>query len=329
MIRSAALYGFADLVRSSGGNVAQLLEEAGIPAEACDQLDLKIPVAAYYRLFNLASARIENVTIGIRLAQVRRLSLLGPLGLYAREQLTVRRFLGILLRYIWVHNEAVCALLSETSHAVTISIVLLRDRVSPTRDNVEVALGALCQYLRSVIAPHWQPAAVTFQHPAPADLSVHRRVFGKNPSFDHKMNSLVVSPQDLDRVIGAADAIMESYIADYFEGLIGERERRFGEDVRKLILQLLPTRLQTAERVAAILGITRRTLHRRLAEEGCTFSDLVNEARRDVVHELVAAGRPFRAVAELSGFATPSAFSQWFKRNFGRSPRHFRAKAAT
>ena len=141
MIRSAALYGFADLVRSSGGNVAQLLEEAGIPAEACDQLDLKIPVAAYYRLFALASARIENETIGLRLAQVRRLSLLGPLGLYVREQGTVRRFLGILLRYIWVHNEAVCALLNETSHAVTISIVLMRDRVAPTRDNVEVVVG--------------------------------------------------------------------------------------------------------------------------------------------------------------------------------------------
>jgi AraC-like DNA-binding protein len=95
--------------------------------------------------------------------------------------------------------------------------------------------------------------------------------------------------------------------------------------VRELIEHLLPTGRCSIAQVARSLGVDRRTVHRRLAESGETFSSLVTVVRVELAERLVPNSR--RSLTEIAvqlGFSEPSAFSRWFRGQFGCSPKEWR-----
>jgi AraC-like DNA-binding protein len=95
--------------------------------------------------------------------------------------------------------------------------------------------------------------------------------------------------------------------------------------IRELIELLLPTGHCSIVQVARSLGVDRRTLHRRLADSGETFSSLLNEVRTELAERLVPnSRRSLTEIAEELGFSEPSALSRWFRGQFGCSPKEWR-----
>jgi AraC-like DNA-binding protein len=72
--------------------------------------------------------------------------------------------------------------------------------------------------------------------------------------------------------------------------------------------------------VAERLGLERRTLHRRLAHEGQSYTTLVDKVRQDIARQQLSEGRrPLKQVAAALGFEAPSVLSRWFRARFGCS----------
>ena len=95
-----------------------------------------------------------------------------------------------------------------------------------------------------------------------------------------------------------------------------------------VVQRLLVTGYPKLERVAGEVGITRRTLQRRLATAGTSYSNLVNEARYQLAAELLEDHSvPISSVARAVGFANHSGFSRAFHRWTGITPRQYRAGA--
>ena len=93
-----------------------------------------------------------------------------------------------------------------------------------------------------------------------------------------------------------------------------------------VVQRLLVTGYPKLERVAGEVGITRRTLQRRLATAGTSYSNLVNETRYQLAAELLEdRSVPISSIARAVGFANHSAFSRAFHRWTGVTPRHYRA----
>ena len=99
--------------------------------------------------------------------------------------------------------------------------------------------------------------------------------------------------------------------------------------VRRRILEQLPSGPPTQTEIARRLALSPRTLHRRLADTGTSFADLLDEMRREL-----AAGylqRTEHSVAEVAyllGFAEVSSFNRAFRRWTGKRPSEFRGAAA-
>jgi AraC-like DNA-binding protein len=90
---------------------------------------------------------------------------------------------------------------------------------------------------------------------------------------------------------------------------------------------LLPTRRCSAEEVARALGVDRRTLHRHLASAGTTFSSIVDSTRAGLADRCLAYDRyRMTEISVLLGFAAPSAFTRWFRHQFGDSPSRWRQR---
>ena len=84
----------------------------------------------------------------------------------------------------------------------------------------------------------------------------------------------------------------------------------------------------TIDRVAQHLGIDRRTIHRRLVSEAQTFSAIVDTVRRELAERyLKDRNRSLVEVSSLLGFAAPSGFSRWYRRQFDSKPSEKRARS--
>ncbi|MEV8527244.1 helix-turn-helix domain-containing protein [Streptomyces sp. NPDC052000] len=88
-----------------------------------------------------------------------------------------------------------------------------------------------------------------------------------------------------------------------------------------------PEKLAKAlHQVAHGLGVDRKTVHRQLPRSGATFSSVLNAIRvRLSQQHLGNQSRSLTQVAELLGFSAPSAYSRWFREEFGTSPTTWRA----
>jgi AraC-like DNA-binding protein len=98
------------------------------------------------------------------------------------------------------------------------------------------------------------------------------------------------------------------------------------EALKGLIAELLPDERPTIERVAPRLGMSVRTLQRRLHKWGHSFEDIVDDTRRSVAIERLTAGETsITETAFLLGYSDLSHFTRAFRRWTGTTPREFAA----
>ncbi|HSW16111.1 MAG TPA: AraC family transcriptional regulator [Ramlibacter sp.] len=316
LLRSASLTDFAEVARACGLDPRAMLAEAGLPADALSNPDLKVPAEAVRQLLELCAQRSGEQAFGLRMAMARRLSNLGMLGLLVREEPTLRRALDALVRFVRLHNAALFLKVEEASGVVVVREELIVGRGARLRQATELAIGVTFRFLTVFLGPHWRPRQVCFAHAAPRDKGLHARLFGPHVEFDHDFNGIVFNAGDLDLPNPTADPVIAHYARQMLEASLASA-KTVSDDVRQLVLVLLPAGHCSVDVVAQHLGVDRRTLHRWLAKEGETFSSIVDGIRTELVARYIDEGaRSLAEVSDLLGFSAPSAFSRWHRQRF-------------
>ena len=328
VIRSASLTNYAEVARSAGLDPQRMLREFGLPPRCLHEPEIKVPIDAVRGLLEASAERSGIAAFGLRMAETRRLSNLGPLGLLMREQPTLRLAIAKLVGYANRLNAALFLTLEEVGDVVVLREEVIVGGSGSVRQSTELAIGVVFRALQALLGPNWKPRRVCFAHDPPADRAVHERVFGRIVEFGHDFNGIVCSRSDLDVANPNADPAMARYAEQLFETTHGGPSGTLG-DVRQLVVMLLGTGECTIDRVAQHLGVDRRTVHRHLAREGQTFSGIVDAVRRELATRyLEDSHRTLADVSGLLGFAAPSGFSRWYRRQFNAQPSQRRAHAS-
>ena len=327
LVRAASLTGFAELAWGFRLDPFALAREAGVPPAVLSDPDLKVEGSRVAALLALAAERAGAPDFGLRLAETRMPSNLGPVGLILRDQPTLRRALTVVGQVLWLHNEAL-SIAVEEDDAIGILRLALAVPGSLSRQSVDLTMGVVVRQLRQLLGPAWRPEAVLLRHSAPHETSVHARVFGVVPTFAAALDGIVVPRGELDAPLPGADPAMARAAERMVAAQASARAQSARDRTRELVVLLMPTGACSADRVADHLGIDRRTLHRRLAGEGTSFTAVHAAARAELARSLVAGGRPLAEAADLAGFASASAFTHWFRRHFGAPPRAWREALA-
>jgi AraC-like DNA-binding protein len=329
LIRAACLTHYAEVARSVGIDPVKMLKSVGLPARSLTDPDTRIPSGGVRRLLEASASAAGIDDFGLRLAERGGLSNVGPVALVVREQTTVGAALEALGRYIHIHNESVRLRIERHGDIVAVIPVLLLGGPIPTRQSVELLVAVAYRILGALLGSGWRPLDVHFAHPAPRNRATYRRFFNCNVAFGAEFDAIMCPAIDMERPMAAADASMARYAQSYVE-TISARSSTIEGKVRELIAALLPTGRCSLERVAQHLGCDGRTVQRRLAEHGKSFSDILDEQRAEMVVRLIEdKARSLPAVAELLGFSAQSALARWFRDHFGCSitkwrvnPRH-------
>lgn len=324
LVRAACLTNYVEVARSAGLDPWWELAQAGLSPACIDNPELRVSVEGVCTLLEQSATRSQTQAFGLQMAEGRRLSNLGALGLLTREEPNLRRAMESFSRWGRLHNEALLQRVEEAGDVATIYCELSVAHRGPLRQSSELVVAVAMRLMKVFLGADWHARRVCFAHDAPADLSVHRRVLGQSPEFRCEFNGIVCSRLDLDTSIPSADPVM----ADYIRRRLVEGEGSpvtVTEELRQTTLVLLPKGRCTTEQVARLMGINRRTLHRHLAAEGTTFTQVVQEIKTELARRYVAERkRPLTETSQLLGFADLSSFSRWHKSTFGQSAERIR-----
>lgn len=324
MSRSAVLTGYAALASSVGLDPHRMVREAGLPLACLTDPDLKVSSAAVARLLEASATRAEVPDFGLRLGMPREISILGALGLVAREQSTVRRVMEAIAENSWAQVEGIRIELEDADDLVIIKPTMTVKGVGYSRQVAEMMMAVLTRFIARYQPRGWQPEMVMAMHRLPerrgkgpaSETASYLKAFGRMPLFDQPFNAVVVLKADMDRSIPGADPTTADQLAAYLRHVAGERRENYVDKVRELMLVFLPRGLCTTERLARHLGVDRRTVHRKLKAEGHTFETLLREVRIELAEAYLQAGdRQMKDISDLLGFSSPSAFSRWRRQN--------------
>jgi len=321
--RSAGLTGYLELAREVGLDAYKLAAAAGVPAAALTDPDLKISSIGISRMYEQAAERSGVEDFALRVAEKRRLSNIGLIGLLIREQPNLRKALKTVAQYVWLQNEAYSLHLEETEDLAILKFAM----AAPVgRQQADLVVGVSLGVLRALLGDAWRPLDVCFIHAAPAKLDSYRRVFGRLPLFGQDFLGVIIKRSDLDAPIASADPAMATQVSRYLVQAAEQRGTALSDKVRELIMLLLPSGDCTVDRVAQRLRMDRRTLHRRLAAEGTSFSEILDLTRCAHAESLLTnSERSLQGVSDLLGFSSLSAFAHWFRRRFNCTASAYRA----
>ena len=319
LVRAACLTNYAEVARTAGLDPWRMLASVGLSRACVEDPELRISVESVRALLEQSAQASELPAFGLLMAEGRRLSNLGALGLLSREEPNLRLALASLARFSKMHNEALVQHLEEVQGVVTVQVELLLESTNPTRQAYELLVAVVLKLLKVFLGNDWRARRVCFVHSAAADLAIHKRVLGQTPEFGCDFNGVVCSSADLETPIASADPVMANYIRQRLV-LDSPSEAGVTHEVRQMVLLLLPKGRCAVDQVAQFMGITRRTLHRQLAKEHTTFSNVVQGVKAELASRYVHdSSRRLTEVCHLLGFADLSSFSRWHRSTFGLS----------
>ncbi|MDF0717484.1 AraC family transcriptional regulator ligand-binding domain-containing protein [Muricauda sp. 334s03] len=192
----------------------------------------------------------------------------------------------------------------------------------------EATLSATVVVLRTVTESDISPVEVSFKHASPEKLDDYTKAFKCPLLFNQPQNYIAYKKEDLEMRTAKADESINRFlverVAEETKG-IELSANKIVNDVENLIKDALPSGIPGVEQIGQTLGMSRRTLTRRLAENDLTFRDLIKKTQEEVSKELLKnSARSIAEIAFETGFSEQSAFSRAFKNWTNQSPIEFR-----
>jgi len=330
-IRTNTLTGYAELARSSGLDPAVLMRQVGLDLADLDVPDRWIPAAPAARLLDLSAEQSSCPDFGLRMAGVRSLGTLGPLSVVLRDEPDLRGAMELLMKYERTYNEALHLRLQEDGDHAIMEVWLEFGEPAPRDQALDLVMAALLGIIRALVGVDWEPLSTAFARPRPSDAEPWRRLFGPRVSFARQYTGLVSQARDLDAQVITSDPSLRPYTQQFLRTVVAPEAAAATTrvtDVAEVVELLLPLGRQSMTQASRLLGLRPRVLQRYLAQQDETFSSILSTTRARLAERYLPNERyTLTEVSQLLGFSAPSAFSRWFRLQFGTSPTEWRRTA--
>ena len=314
-----------DCMRSSGVDPDALARQVGLdPA----QLDSGVTFQEADRFLCAGWIALNDPSFGLRAGCMLRTERFGVVGMAAMTSATLQTAFERKARY----NRLIWGDVYEVEVRGAQGFVRVATSAPPrpySQAKIDLELASLATFARQFTGVHVVPLRVTLRQKAPAYRESYARVFECPVAFDQADDSIVFRAQDFALPLISANADVGGVLLDAAEARL-EQTGDVDADalhsrVRQALRRLLRGDDPTLGAVAVHLRMSERTLQRRLAEQDLSFTDLLDEVRRESALEYLKARRvSVDEIAFLLGFATPSSFFRAFKRWTGMTPQGWR-----
>ncbi len=314
------------------GDAGALLRTVGLERGSDVDPSFMIKDDDYYRFFEeAAAADPDATTLPLRVGASMRSDDYGPFGFAWKSAPTLRGSFERAARYALALTSVAGYEVEECFDGAFMHLHRDGERRLGMRLSNEATLASIASISREVSSQPFRPESVYLKHEAPPDTEGHEAYFECPVHFGSDKDALLVSRQTLLTPNKLGDAS----IAHFFDTLLAAEVSKLDDaaPLERLVLDRVSPALSggvpALSDVAGELGMSGRTLQRRLSEEGLSFQLLVDESRRRLALRLLRqeANVSLTEVTFMTGFSDQSAFTRAFRRWTGQTPGAFRAAA--
>ncbi|WP_316201845.1 MULTISPECIES: AraC family transcriptional regulator [unclassified Bradyrhizobium] len=325
---SSWMRGVATTLNEQGLDAAALFADVGLSIDDLDDCDRRWPTEALSRLWVLAAERSGNPDIGLAKLDAPRPDNYGVAGYAMMSSPTLLAGLTRLIRYMCLVSDAVTITLEQGIGGRWVRTDVFGGECPIPRQRYDYGVVNLLNLCRWMLDRPLTPLATRFSHAVPLSIACYNRAFQSPLEFDAPFNGFLVSDQDLACKLTTSapelSAIHDRIADEALERLV---KADTAYRARAAIVRLLPDGSPLRSAIAAELGLSDRTFQRRLADEGLSFSDLVDDVRRELAQRHLADFRmTLTDIGYLLGYADQSTFFRASNRWFGESPGEYRSR---
>lgn len=313
------------LIRRLGADPDPILAAAGLDPRALAEPSNRIPYAPLVRVLNDAAVRTGCPHFGLLAGRTWQLSSMGVVGEIVRHSPTIGQALHELVTHQHLNAEGALAFLLHRNGHVDLGYAIYTPFAESTIPVYDAALAVAVNIVRELGGAGWNPTEVFLPHSAPADVAPFQHFFRSRLRFDSHF---------------AAIRFPETWMAHPVAGADPARLRRARAQVdaagKATLVQAVHRSLRTlllqdkgsGADVAQALAMHRRTLNRRLRDEGTTFQAVLDRVRFAVAKELLEnAAIPLPRIAAALGYSEVASFIRAFRRWTGTTPGAWRGSA--
>ncbi|MGY3447032.1 MULTISPECIES: AraC family transcriptional regulator [unclassified Bradyrhizobium] len=316
---------FWQSVEHIGVSPAALLRQARLPATLHLSEQAQVTTAQYFTLWRALEELKPEPGLGLTLVQQTDTAVHPPSSLaafYARDYrdglLRIARFKRLCSpeQVRVAQGKEECAVTVEWPYATEAEPAISTD----------VTFASLVELGRRGTGQSLAPLRVELVRERPKN-DVYQRYFECPVRFGAAQSRLILKPSDLDRPFPGHNQELLEILTPALASALGELQARSSikEQVKVVLKRSLASGRPELSDVARDLGLSERTLQRRITEEGASFRELLAEARQELGRQLLLdPSAEIDEVACLLGYQDTSSFYRAFRDREGVTPSRWR-----
>jgi AraC-like DNA-binding protein len=317
----------ANRVRRADIELEPLLSCAGLSVDEIDDTERRIAASNQVAFLEVVAETLNDQFLGLSLAEEFDCRDLGLLYYVMASSDSLGGAFKRASRYSRVTNEAILLQYQEAPEP-TLCLKYSGIPRHADRQQIEFCMLALVRVSRLLSGRQLLPVRVSMMHVRSEGVSQFARFLGKDIEFGSDADEITFPAGSAEWSLVNGDQRLSKILLKICEEDLNARKRNHDAlrvAVENTIVPLLPHGQAHAHVVAAKLGMSERTLSRRLAQEGVTFIEILQQLKASLASRYLEDGAmPISRIAWLLGFEDASSFSHACRRWTGKSPRELR-----
>ncbi len=309
-----------------GATIEQLENKTGINPSHLDNLDKRISLDKHVALWHAAIELTRDPAFALHLGENSKVEDAGIISLVIMNAATLGGMYSRIKRYIHLVAESDrIEIIEQGQHAHLRYTIEVPEFF--TTYAIERSFAMALNWSRLFIGKKFEPIEIHFQYQAPEYLAEYQRVFNTSMKFEQEYNAIVFDKHYLELPNNDYNHYLDTIIREQADNLLHKLSSNDNliQQTYKLIVHYLPTGDLTVDKISSELNMSRRTLARKLKDEGVSFQDLVEQTKKNLSKNYLQQNDiSINDIAYMLGFSETSAFSRAFKRWFGDNPQSFR-----
>ena len=311
-------------LRSRGIDPAPLLARFGLSEQDVNTDVIRVSAAAQAKFLEEAAEALHDPALGFHVGAETNPRGAGVLFYVASAGKDLGDAIGLFARYCRIVNDAIRVQLIRRPNELVVEVNLVGVPRFRAAQNAEFGITVIVKGLREITGRNIRPIKVTFAHIRNADFPEFERFCGCPVEFGDSADQLIFSNESLNAPLITEDIHLLAALRPICDEAAKQRETAPGS-LRALVeteaQKLLPHGRARRQNVAKKLALSTRTLARRLATEGTSYEEVVDELRRSLALQYVKTpGLSLSQIAWLLGYEGPTSFNHAFRRWTGGPP---------
>jgi AraC-like DNA-binding protein len=318
-------------LQSAGVPVEPILRRVGLTPEVIAHPEERLSVQSQIALLDEAAIALKDNCLGFTLARDHDPRETGLLYYVMASSRTLGEALKRLARYSRATNEAIVFGYREGNRLI-LNLGYAGVPRHSDKHQIEFCMFGLLRICRMLTGQNLVPQYFCISHHRSSVTSEMARFVGTKVEFGADSDEFALNLDARELPLIHSDPYLNDLLLTYCEAALANKRgdrSHLRTRVENAISTMLPHGRVLAEDVARSLGMSERTLARKLSDEGLNFTEILQQLRRDLaVRYLDDRKLHVSKIAWLLGFHEVSAFTHAFKRWTGKTPRQMRTADA-